>query len=178
MLTFIKNRFAQKELAQLEVAHQREVCFKNFDQIKHILLLCSIEELDQIKTLKRAAELLRSEKKEVNLTVLYPQKEMTDAMLIEHGVNFLTLKDTNWKDLFVPQNISSITDTFFDLVIDFSTKKSLAISQLALLSKAPLITGRDIEETIADFTIKIPSDKDETFLAEQIIFYLRTIKSK
>lgn len=178
MLGFVRNKLAQKELAELAGLHRKRATFRNFEDINKILLLADVIDIEQVKNLKRAANKFVSENKEVTIVVFYSAKELTDDMLVENGVHFLCLKDTNWKQLPELEVIPYIDKVPFDLVVDFSQEVSLQITKLAYVAQAPLIAGRDTADTFADFTIKIPTDKEETFLAEQIIFYLRTIKSK
>ena len=178
MFDFIKKKLAQKEIASLALKHSREAAFLNFDTIKSVFLISYIDTVEQVKTLKQVAAKFKEHNKEVTLAVFYPKKELTNEMLVENGVHFLCLKDTNWIGLPKVEMVPFLDHASFDMVIDLSQKSMLPTTWLAYKSEALLIASRSLEDAFADFTIKIPSHKDETFLAEQIIFYLRTIKSK
>lgn len=178
MFDFIKRKLAQKDIASLALQHSKKVSFLNYEHVKNVLLLSYVEDIEHIKAFKQAASMFHEQNRKVTLVVFYPKKELADEMLIENNINFLCLKDTDWKGLPKGEMIPFVENTTYDLVVDFTQHSTLQMAWLAYKSKASLIVSGFQDDAFADFTVKIPSHKDETFLAEQIIFYLRTIKSK
>lgn len=178
MIKYIKNTFAKAEVKSLAEQHKAIVHFQNWAAIKDVLVLTSLNNTDQIKHLKTIFSLIKNEGKVPTVLAYYPYKELKDEMLVSHTIQFVSAKENNWKGLPVEAYNLFLKDKKFDLVIDVSTFQSNAIMWLALKSSAPLITGRYMNESFVDFELKIDAHKDETFLVEQILFYLRTIKSK
>lgn len=165
------------EIKTLAIKHKSVIHFPNWDTVKHILVLAKVDGSEMIPQLKSIYKLIKANNKKVVIVAYYPFKELKDEMLLEHSIYFISAKETNWKGL--PSEVATIlTGVSYDLVIDVSKEACLPLVWLALKSGAPLIAGRHLNDSFVDFELKIDSLKDETFLAEQILFYLRTIKSK
>ena len=154
----------------------RPHCYRSFDDIKHVLVLCESKNWQSVKP---CIKTLKSLGKSVNVCV-YTKK--TDDMPIWDFAYLLVEaeKDINlWG--FPDKNIKTqLNGMMVDMLLDLTGGETPAMRFLMLQHPASFKVGakRQSEENFHDFSIIMKEGMfDISYLFEQIIKYLQTIRS-
>jgi hypothetical protein len=99
------------------------------------------------------------------------EKESTES-------NVLTGKDLNWLGFPVGGTVQTFLNTDFDLLMNVSATPCFPLDVITALSAASFKIGWDQNGYgFYDLTVNVTKNPDSLFLAEQIIFYLTSLKS-
>jgi hypothetical protein len=124
-----------------------------------------------IKTFKR-------EGKDVTCLAYFDKKELDDICLTQNNIQFIPKSGFDWKGMPRQPFLDEFTSFQYNLCINLNLFYSEPIETLCEICDAELKAGKDLgDKTVANLMINATDDKDETFLAEQIKYYLRNVKS-
>jgi hypothetical protein len=156
-----------------EIKRNRD--FITFDKIQSVCITYEASDFEKAKVLETS---LIAEGKECLLFGYNDSK--TETFEIDEGYVF-SRKETNF--LCFPNQ--TVVDEFKkqasekDLLIDISDVNHLSSSYLNSLSKSKLKVGIQKKEfDLYDLIIDVPKNFDSKFLSQQIMFYLRKLKSQ
>ncbi len=153
----------------------RDKRFMNWDDVESVVLLIDVEHINH--TLFSNLYQRVADKKNAKIWCMIPKYDPRTGD--SEKVFFFDKKSVNL--LEKPNNI--ITGKFlsqpFDILIDLTKKESLPLKYLAQVSSAHCKCGMDKPfYDFYDFKMSMPSNATAEQILDQILFYLRTIKTK
>jgi hypothetical protein len=184
--SYLFQKRAQKYLSETPRKHR----FVSYDKAKTILLLFESDLQEKNLNIRKIIAQLQQDGKKVSAWGFINKKEVTASILPEFRI--LHCKHTDFFQKPALSFINELETYEFDLLIDLSVKPVVALQYIAMYAKATLKAGvRKTDLPIYDFMIDLegqaaPAQKaesienpiDETYLFNQIIFYLKSIQTK
>lgn len=182
LVNYVFNRRVKKHLRN----QIRNKQFVNYDKAKTILLLFESNYSEKNPETKRIIQSLTADGKRVTAWGYVEKKNITSPAYPEYRI--LHQKDLGFFQKPHEQLIQELQSHEYDLLIDISTKRFLALDYIVLLANAKCKTGmKKSELNIYDFAIDIeshlkdneilPDDLEYSFLYNQILFYLKSIQT-
>lgn len=182
---YIFRRRVNKQLTE----SVRERRFVNYDKAKTVLLLFESDFSEKNPIIRRIIYRLQQDGKKVSAWGFIDKKVIITSILPDFRI--LNFAQT---DLFQRPQVSFIQELEslqFDLMIDLSLHTILPLQYFAAYANASCKTGaRKTDLPIYDFVLDIEQEMhmneteempereiDETYLFEQIIFYLKSIQT-
>lgn len=182
---YLFNKRAQRYLS----VSPREHRFVNYDKAKTVLLLFESDYSEKNPNVHRIIDQMQQDGKKVTAWGFIDKKSIDTAIFPDFRI--LHHKQT---DIFHKPNESFLNELKFveyDLLIDLSVLPVIPLQYLALYASAAFKTGiRKTELPIYDFVLnidKVPfqnqsnevleSQNEETYLYDQIIYYLKSIQT-
>jgi hypothetical protein len=182
LVNFVFKKRAKKYLK----SDTRDKQFVNYDKAKSILLLFESNYSEKNPETKRIIQSLTADGKKVTAWGYVEKKNITSPAYPEYRI-------INYKNLGFFQKphenlIQELLSHEYDLLVDISTRKIVALEYLVLLANAKCKTGmKKNNENLYDFAVDIEShlkeneilvdDLEYSFLYNQILFYLKSIQS-
>jgi len=182
---YLFNKRAQKYLDETPREHR----FVNYDKAKTILILFESDYAEKNQAIHTIIDQIRKDGKKVTAWGFLNKKEIETAIFPDFRI--LHHKQTDFFHKPLDSYINELKFVEYDLLIDLSVNSIIPLEYLALYANASFKTG--IRKTIIpvyDFVLdvdKVPaSDEssesvqtqvDETYLYNQIIFYLKKIQT-
>ena len=182
---YLFNKRAQKYLDETPREHR----FVNYDKAKTILILFESDYAEKNQAIHTIIDQIRKDGKKVTAWGFLNKKEIETAIFPDFRI--LHHKQTDFFHKPLDSYINELKFVEYDLLIDLSVNSIIPLEYLALYANASFKTG--IRKTIIpvyDFVLdvdKVPaSDEssesvhtqvDETYLYNQIIFYLKNIQT-
>lgn len=183
--SYLFQKRAQKYLGETPRKHR----FVSYDKAKTILLLFESDLQEKNTNIRTIISGLQQDGKKVSAWGFINKKEVTASILPEFRI--LHCKHTDFFQKPAVSFIHELENQEFDLLIDLSVKPIVALQYIAMYAKATLKAGvRKNNLPIFDFMIDLESTAgqtqnaesventiDETYLFNQIIFYLKSIQT-
>ena len=183
--TYLFNKRARAYLKLTPREHR----FVNYTKAKTILLLFESDYTEKNPYIHRIISQMQLDGKKVTAWGFIDKKEIVTAIYPDFRI--LHHKQTDMFHRPLESFINELQYAEFDLLIDLSTKPILPLEYLALYAIASFKTGlRKTDLPIYDFVLNIEqmpeepestelseSTADETYLFNQIIFYLKSIQT-
>ncbi len=178
MKKLLRKRYISSTISKLKKQQkQKQPAYKNYDEIKNVLLLADAADVSVYEHIKSIKNTFEKDGKKVGIVLFVWDKTTSDFFAKSSTVKVITEDSFKWNaapDADVLQYISG-----YDLLVNLNHATSDYIDYLTLLADAKLKAGTAQNDTaLLDFMVETGETFDLQFLAEQIIFYLRTIKSK
>jgi len=182
---YLFNRRAQKYLSSTPREHR----FVNYGKAKNILLLFESDYAEKNQHVHRVIKQMRQDGKKVSAWGFIDKKHVETAIFPDFRI--LHHKQTDFFHKPLESFINELQYSQFDLLIDLSVKQVIPLQYLALYAIASFKTGiRKSNIPIYDFVMNmenvntqtdssegIENTVDETYLYDQIIFYLKRIQT-
>ena len=183
---YLFHKRAQKYLSETPRSHR----FVSYDKAKNILLLFESDLQEKNVIIRKIIAQLQSDGKKVSAWGFINKKEVESAILPDFRI--LHHKQTDFFKKPIQSFINELEDQEFDLMIDLSLQPIVTLEYIAMYAKATMKTGvRKTDLPIFDFVLDTEGIKatfqdaastensiDETYLFDQIIFYLKSIQTK
>lgn len=168
-----------KDWALKRAIHQqapRQVLFRNYQDIKTILVIYESDYTEQNAVIKRLRETLEKEGKDVSLLGYADKKDVLSLVLPKSriiGRKQLTLLGKPSEEVLL-----YMQQAHYDLLLDLTMRPCRPLHYLALNARADFKAGLDMTKDILDFMISTSEQNSPVFLFEQIIRYLKMINSQ
>lgn len=189
MFKNLKNNIFRKRAQKFLSLTPREHRFVSYDKAKKVLLLFESDYSEKNPAIRKIVLSLQEDGKKVTAWGFVDKKETASAILPDFQI--LHHKQTDWSQKPDSSLINQLQEMKFDLLIDLSLRTLLPLQYLAMYANASLKAGiRHTDLPVYDFILdlekKIPSVEtteteenpvDETYLFNQIIFYLKSIQT-
>lgn len=184
------NNYLFKKRAQKYLSlTPREHHFVNYKKAKTILLLFESDYSEKNLSVRRIINQMRLDGKKVSAWGFIDKKEVDTAILPDFRI--LHHKQTDFFHKPLISYINELQYNEFDLLIDLSVTPIIPLEYLALYALASFKTGiRKTEVPMYDFVLDVKNLQteteseeqfenpvDETYLYNQIIFYLKSIQT-
>ena len=152
--------------------------YRSADDIHRVILIYDGTNVSSYNRVNNIIRSFKNEGKDVTCLVYFNKKELDDICLTQNQMQFISKSEFDWLGLPVKSFIDEFLNYQYDLCINLNLFYSENVEMLCRLCDAELKAGKDFgSRTVADLMIKMNDDKDETFLVEQIKYYLRNVKS-
>jgi hypothetical protein len=164
---------------QSRAKNKREVKFMDYDHIRSVLLLFESKDGETNYAINEIIRSLKKDGKNVVLCGFVNKKKLGNQSKNSY---MLDLSALNILKEPKKEFIAPLLNEKFDIVIDLTLTNVLPLKYILEYTKAPFKAGRKTSPAL-DFMINIENVKlkneeiDEKYLFEQIIFYLKTVKS-
>jgi len=182
---FLFNRRAQKYLSVTPREHR----FVNYDKSKSVLLLFESDYSEKNQNIRKLINMMQQDGKKVCSWGFIDKKEVDSAILPDFRI--LHHKQTDFFHRPLASYLNELQYSEYDLLIDLTLKPVIPLEYVALHAIASFKTGiRKTELPIYDFVMDIENVQaesesleslenqvDETYLFNQIIFYLKNIQT-
>jgi hypothetical protein len=176
-------RFTAKRHLKVAVRERRFVTYK---KAKTIFLLFESDYLEKNKEIRSIIQSLQQDGKKVVAWGFLDKKNVSTSLMPDFRV--LNQEQTNLLDIPKSMFLNEIEDLEFDLLIDLTLKPILPLQYLALYAKASCKVGiRKSDFQLYDFILDVEGlvakkaeegeQLDQTYLFNQIIFYLKSIQT-
>lgn len=181
--SYIFRKRAEKQLKETA----RSVSYVSYDKAKTILLLFESDFSEKNLPIRKIIAGLQQDGKKVTAWGFIDKKEISTSILPDYRV--LHHQQTDFFHQPIASYINEIQQNEFDLLIDLTLKPIIPLQYLTLYAHATCKVGvRKMDLSLYDFMLDFdnltsPTDSlenqiDETYLFEQIIFYLKSIQTK
>jgi len=182
---YLFNIRAQKYMSETPRDHR----FVNYDKAKTVLLLFESDFSEKNQNVHRIIHQMKQDGKKVSAWGFIDKKEIQTAIFPDFRI--LHHKQTDFFHKPLESFIHELQFTTFDLLIDLSVKPIIPLEYLALYAFASFKTGiQKTEIPLYDFVLNIEhiptptetletpeNEVGETYLYDQIIFYLKRIQT-
>jgi hypothetical protein len=177
------NRWA-KQYFSIAVREQR---FVSYDKAKTVLILFGSDYSEKNILIRKMISSLQQDGKKVSAWGFVNKKEIATSILPDFRI--LHHQQTNFFHKPVVSFVNELSALQFDLLIDLTIKPNLPLLYLAVYANASCKVGvRKSDLPIYDFMFDLDrvinpaadgeNQIDETYLFNQIIFYLKSIQTK
>ncbi|MDR1602919.1 MAG: hypothetical protein LBS42_10900 [Tannerella sp.] len=174
----LTKRFINKKIHALSKAAALRVhCYRSFNDVKYVLLLCEAKDWNR-------AELCIHRLKELGKTVhvcVYIQKH-DETPIWDYA--YLLIEAENDVDMwgFPKKNIiNQLNGLSVDLLLDFTNREQTVMRYLVLQHPAAFKVGAKYEADVDTYDLSIVMNDDLhgiPFLFEQVLNYLQAIRSR
>jgi hypothetical protein len=179
------NQRAQKYLSQTPREHR----FVSYKKAKTILVLFESDYTEKNQNIHAIIHELQQDGKKVSAWGFIDKKEIATAIYPDFRI--LHHKQTDFSHKPLVSFLNELQYSEFDLLIDLTSRQVIPLEYLALYARASFKTGmRKTNLPIYDFVLDIekvqietestePAEVtvEETYLYNQIIFYLKSIQT-
>jgi len=120
----------------------------------------------------------RDEGKDVFAVGYVPEKKVPENYLLRKSLHFFCLSDLNWYYKPVVPFVELFINERFDLLIDLSINSSYPVDYIVSLSDAGFRAGKRTDDSEhLDLSIDTGNNSDTNYLLQQIVYYLKILKS-
>lgn len=176
----LTNYFIKRRIDGLLSSVTRTRRFKTIDEINTVLLLYHVSDSKEVETcisrLKAMGKMVYTcgyKAEEAPQSPSGEEKDDDTHIYIRHK------QDVNLWGMPAEAVLEKINACRPDVVIDLTRSKNCVMQYLLLKCDCNFKAGiKNGERDLYDFSISAVENKDLTYLFEQIIFYLQTIRSK
>ena len=156
--------------------HVSQHTFPKWDKVQSVLLLFESDLTEKNLQIKQLVKELQQEGKDVTAWGYVDSKNAISAILRDYRI--LSRRDTNLFNKPKDAHLKDLKRMHFDLVIDLSLHDVLPIRYLMLYADADFKTGRQTDEPyLSDFMVMVGDNDNPAFLYDQVLYYLKNIKS-
>lgn len=189
MFKKLNNYLFRKNGRKYLTTTSRERRFVNYDKARTILLLFESDFSERNPVIRKIIYSLQQDGKKVSAWGYVNKKEVTTSILPDFRI--LHHKQTDFFQKPLISYVNELEGQEFDLLIDLSIKPLLPLIYIAMYARAFCkISIHKIDLPVYDFVLDIDSHVilpetpesdatpvDETYLFDQIIFYLKSIQT-
>lgn len=180
---FLFNRWAKQHIS----ITPREPRFVSYEKAKSVLILFESDYSEKNPLLRRMIASLQQDGKKVSAWGFIDKKEITTSILPDFRI--LHHQQTDFFHKPVLSYLNEMSELQFDLLIDLTLKPIMPLQYLAIYANASCKIGvRKSDVPMYDFMFDLnglaqaetdaENPIDETYLFNQIIFYLKSIQTK
>ena len=186
---YLFNKRADLYLASLV----RERRFISYDKAKTVLILFESDQIEKNPTIRKIISSLQDDGKKVSAWGYIDKKVINTAIFPDFRI--LNNDQTDFFRKPVLSYLNELENHSYDLLIDLTLKPLIPMQYIAMYTKAILKTGihksdLNIYDLVMDVeSLMTPAEKtendaatetliDETYVYDQIIFYLKSIQTK
>ncbi|MCE5174278.1 MAG: hypothetical protein ABFC90_03470 [Bacteroidales bacterium] len=172
MITF----FLQQKIKKISDRYVRDKKFREYKDIHQVMLFFNMEDLEVVKTF---ADALIADGKQV---IAYTYDSGADKLKppkLPDRYKILTKKSLNC--FCFPHNdvISAFSKYSADTLIDLTVRPSLILKYLFLNSSSDFRVGFNRENgRLYDLLIERNEEQDFTFFVNQMLFYMKSLRTK
>lgn len=172
--TYLRNK-AEQEICQ---THKCVKKYRSIDKVKSIIIIFDGTQISRYGRVNDIVKSLQNDNINVTCLAYFDAKELDDICLTQNNIQFISKIDFNWFGVPNPEFVKEFLGKQYNLCINLNLFVSQRVETLCNICDAELKVGKNFgSETVSDFMINVTDDKDETFLVEQIKYYLRSVKS-
>lgn len=181
-----KYIFKRKQKYQ-NTRHKRIKKFMNYDDIHRVLLIYDGNTKNKDSIQKIISELI-ADGKSVYSCSFVGKKQLSESDSDMSGI--ITFSDLSFWGRPRSTSVDQLLAEKYDLVLDLTCTDILPLRYILLYAQSPFKVGQETEEPdLFDFMIRLKGvsieekgkkqaiDKNEYYLFNQVIFYLKNIKS-
>lgn len=178
MLKLLRKKYINLIIPKLKKQQKlRSAVYKNYDEVKNVLLLADVSDVSIYEHIKSIKNKFTKDGKRVGTILFVWDKTTSEFFATSSTAKVITEDNFSWNGK--PDSGVGSDLTGYDLLINLNEGESVFIDYLTLLAKVDLKAGAaKNDQSLLDFMVDTGDSHDIEFLADQIIFYLRTIKSK
>ena len=175
----IVRYYANKQLFKFDQARQRSTRIKTLNNSKNVGILWNPADEGSIETYELLRKTLQSKGiKPVGIAYIDSNREMETLMTISHS-RFLTRQNIQWFGRPKTGDGMQLTQEPFDILIDLSILKTIALQYILVHSLATFKVGwQGAELNYYDLNIDVSEKPQCRYLMEQIVYYLENINDK
>lgn len=156
--------------------HQRkEAGFPRYENIRSVIILYESDWQEKNPMVKEMRDALLADDKDVVLWGYVDKKEVTTAILPQSRI--LGSKNITLWGTLTENTLEDLLRRRYDLLIDLTQHYCRPLHYAAMNVRADFKTGMHIVEGIHHFMVDAEPKESGRFLFDQIIFYLKQIKS-
>ena len=158
--------------------HKPTAAYPDWAKVKTVLLFFDSDSAQQNLPIRQLVKELRAEGKRVTAWGYINQKEIVPTTLPDFFV-FGKGQVDFWEKPQQFEVLNHFIDKHYDILLDITANDSLPMRYLSMLAPADFRAGRqtDSKPYRNDLMITLPEDKDQVFLFDQLLHYLKQIKS-
>ncbi len=177
MLKALKQKYGKHQLSKLLKRRRHTAIAVNFENVKRLGVIYPADEEKQFGKVKSLMEALPEH---INFSTLgyADAKSLSDFHIQTAEFRFFCHEDLNWYYKPVSSTVRTFVEVPFDVLIDLSKENRLPIQFVLAETHARLIAGRFQDNTLCDFMINPTENQSDEYLFEQLIRYLKMIKTK
>lgn len=178
MLKLLRKKYINLIITKLKKQSKSQArVFKNYEDINNVLLLADVADVSIYEHIKSIKNKFAKDGKRVGTVLFVWDKTTSEFFAKSSTVKVITEDNFSWNGK--PDDVVDRDLKGYDLLINLNEGESIFIDYLTLLADVGLKAGSaNNDQTLLDFMVDMGNSHDIEFLADQIIFYLRTIKSK
>jgi hypothetical protein len=177
MFKALKKKYGNSQLSKMLKRRKHTAVAVSFDNVKRLGVIYPANEEARFRKLKSLMESLPEHIKFSTLGYV-DSKELSDFHIQPAEFRFFCQADLNWYYKPVSDTVRAFISTPFDVLIDLSKDNCLPIQFVLAETHARLIAGRFQDDTVYDFMINPTENKTDEYFFEQLIRYLKMIKTK
>lgn len=173
----IKDYFANKNIKKVLAFQNRHIYYRDFKSVKTILILFKSDDEENNSFVRDIISDLKNQGKKVTAWGYLDKKDSEAAVLPD----FRLFGNKELSFYKIPNKL--LTEEFllsdYDMVIQLCRSDIYPLDYLLAQAKAPFkVSKYKSYKGIADLMIQIDDSSDETYLFNQILFYLNSIQAK
>ncbi len=176
MFKALKQKYGYHQLSRILKRRRHVAVAVNFDKVKRMGIIYPADQEAQYRQVKSLMESLPPHIQCQSLGYA-DAKALSNFHIQPEEFRFFCHDDLNWYFKPMSDTVRSFIGTPFDVLIDLSKENCLPIQFVIAESHARLIAGRYQEDELYDFMIDNLGNASETYLFEQLIHYLKMIKT-
>lgn len=154
---------------------KRQKRFPHYNEVRNVLILFESDIMERNIEVKAIRDQLMEQDKDVVLLGYADKKEVSSPILPQSRI--LGQQDFNLIGKPRPELVAALQKRHYDLLIDLTQTDKCPMRYIAMYSVADFKCGIYREHSTADLMIQTPPQNSPAFLYEQIIYYLKRIKS-
>jgi len=168
------NIFLNNLIKKLTKSHERVKTFREYTDIQHVTILFDMEDLSVVQTF---VETLKADGKDVT-AFSFASKKSTNMQLPEH----FQIWSRNQLDFWgIPKepDFKKFKGQKSDTLIDLTKNSSSVLRYLLLHSCADFRVGFNHNNAkLYDFLIERNQEQDFSYFVNQMLFYMKSIRTK
>lgn len=154
---------------------KRQKRFPHYNEVRNVLILFESDMMERNMEIKAVRDQLLEQDKDVVLLGYVDKKDVTSPILPQSRI--LGQQDFNLLGKPRPELIAALQKRHYDLLIDLTQTDLCPMRYIAMYCVADFKCGLYREASCADLMIQTPPQNTPMYLYEQIIYYLKRIKS-
>ena len=164
----LKDQLIYWKINRMVKSIKRTKRFINLDSAKNAGIIWNCGDRAAFESLSKALS-----QKQIRITDLC----FSPGSSADNTANLIGKNDFNFWGMPKSDGLTNFVNKEFDMLIDISMSSSTQAQAVRALSKASFKTGwADVEPDFFDLSIDVSSQREPSFLVEQLIHYLKEIK--
>lgn len=179
MFRKILKYYGDRRLLRAYKSRQRNTRIKTLKNSKSVGILWNSADEGSFETYESLRKTLQSRGiKQIGLAYISSKREWETLSTVTHS-GFLQNKDVRWFGRPKTGSGMEFVQEPFDILIDLSTSKTIALEYIVVHSPATFRVGwQGSEPNFYDLNIDVTEKPQCKYLMEQILFYLENINEK
>ncbi len=151
----------------------------DFHKARTVLLIFDGTDVSRLGRINKIIDAMNREGKDVTALAFYNDKSLADVCLTQDKIDFVSKSELTSFGFPEEHIIQGYFSNTYDLVLLLDMVYCETTAMMTDIADATFKAGKAsvVAEDSLDLVIELKDDKDETFLVEQIKYYLRSIKS-